>query len=69
MKKNELRGKTILQACSWSETRNKQLKAQQNKIDLSQPSLLKSDSKPNSLTTTLDKEVQILRTNLHLHPI
>ena len=48
MKKNELRGKTILQACGWSETRNKQLKAQQNKIDLSQPSLLKFDSKPNT---------------------
>ena len=48
MKKNELRGKTILQACGWSETRNKQLKAQQSKIDLSQPSLIRFDSKPST---------------------
>ena len=47
MKKNELRGKTILQACGWSETRNKQIKSQQSKIDLSQPSLLKLDAKSN----------------------
>ena len=47
LKKNDLQGRTLLQACGWSESRDKQLKTQQHKIDLSQPSLINFD-KPSS---------------------
>ena len=69
MKKNELRGKTILQACGWAETRNKQLKAQQNKIDLSQPSVLKFDSKPNTYNYNFRQRGSESRNNHHHHII
>ena len=63
MKKNELRGKTILQACGWSENRNKQLRVQQSKIDLSQPSLLKFDTKPNTYNVNFRQRGSDYRNN------
>ena len=57
LKKNDLQGRTLLQACGWSESKDKQLKAQQHKIDLSQPSLINFD-KPSSSQSSFSRAPQ-----------
>ena len=48
LKAKDLHGKTPLQACGWSFTKDKQLRSQQHRIDLSQPSLLRFEDRSSS---------------------